>query len=156
MERISKSTAGHLKKSLTWHVAFWLNSWIQCVIMAERDLLKLSEKPVIQHIRMIKAALRGRNPTRVPVSERLYNTRVQFVLFAALKDFAKRNSGPPLPNFSQMEKKNVQRIKQSWAKWTNKNHSDIWGDKNALYSYIFILFYFKLPYASEEIGNFQN
>lgn len=73
--------------------------------MAERDLLKLSEKPVIQHIRMIKAALRGRNPTRVPVSELLYNTRVQFVLFSALKDFTKRNSGLLLPNFSQMGKK---------------------------------------------------
>lgn len=140
IERITKSTAGHLMKSLTWHVAFWLNSWIQCVIMAEQDLLKLSEKPVIQHIRMIKAALRGRSLTRVPVSELLYNTSSICSFLCFKKDFAKRSSGPPLQNFSQMEKemlKNQTELRKM-DKWNPQWY--LRHQKCFVYSYIFIHF----------------
>lgn len=120
MERITKSTAGHLMKSLTWHVAFWLNSWIQCVIMAERDLLKLSEEPVIRRIRMIKAALRGRKPTRVPGSELLYNKWVKFALFCAAEDSAKKKQqvsvSKCLSDGRRNERKN-QTVKRNWTVW---------------------------------------
>lgn len=120
MERITKSTAGHLMKSLTWHVAFWLNSWIQCVIMAKQDLLKLSEEPVIRHIWMIKAVLRGRKQTRVPWSELLYNKWVKFALFCTAEDSAKKKQqvyvSKSLSDRKRNERKN-QTVKRNWTIW---------------------------------------